>query len=197
MNTRTLALIPRAVALNLIMGKVVGLLGLPVYLDSMGTVLVAALCGPLAGLLTGAMSNVVAGLIGSPTTIPFALVAAVVGGLAGVLFGLGALDSTPRLLAAGAITGVAAASCAAPIAARLFGGVTGGGTDLLVLLYRLLGCSVQQATWLQALTVDPIDKACTFLLVGWVLRASPRRVLAAYEGIPEGFLAPPGGGREP
>jgi energy-coupling factor transport system substrate-specific component len=179
-TSRTLALVPRAIALNLVMGKVVGLLGLPIYLDSMGTVLVAALCGPLAGSLTGALSNGVSALVGSPTMLAFSAVAAVVGAVAGWLCRFEALRTLPRAAVAGALTGVAAAATAAPIAARLFGGVTGGGTDLLVLVYRLLGCSVERATFLQGLTVDPLDKACTFVLVAWVLRVSPRRAVTGY-----------------
>ena len=53
-NTLTLALIPVAIAINIAIGQIIVLLKLPIYLDSIGTVLVGMLVGPIAGLLTGA-----------------------------------------------------------------------------------------------------------------------------------------------
>ena len=47
LSTLALALIPRAVALNLALGAVVGALKLPVYLDSVGTILVGGARGPV------------------------------------------------------------------------------------------------------------------------------------------------------
>ena len=61
-NTQTWVLIPIAIAINIAIGQIVVLLKLPVYLDSIGTVLVAALCGPWAGALTGALSNIIWGI---------------------------------------------------------------------------------------------------------------------------------------
>ena len=64
------------------------LLRLPLYLDSVGTVLVGALAGPWAGALTGLLSDLVWSLLpipggAGPTTAFFAPVAAVVGLMAG------------------------------------------------------------------------------------------------------------------
>ena len=60
---RTLGLIPIAIIINSVVGEIVGSIGLPLYLDSVGTVLVAALAGPVAGMATGALNNVVWGLL--------------------------------------------------------------------------------------------------------------------------------------
>ncbi|MBK6793312.1 MAG: hypothetical protein IPG80_12440 [Anaerolineales bacterium] len=51
----TWVLIPIAIAINVAVGQIVLVLKLPVFLDSIGTVLVAVLCGPWAGALTGAL----------------------------------------------------------------------------------------------------------------------------------------------
>ena len=49
---------PIAVAINIILGATVAnALKLPIYLDSIGTILVGALAGPVAGALTGFLSN--------------------------------------------------------------------------------------------------------------------------------------------
>jgi len=51
-TTLTLALIAVGIVLNLVLGQTVSLLNLPVFLDSIGTVIVALLAGPWAGGLT-------------------------------------------------------------------------------------------------------------------------------------------------
>jgi energy-coupling factor transport system substrate-specific component len=82
-TTMTLVLIPMAIGLNIAVGQLITLLKLPIYLDSIGTVLVGALAGPIAGLFTGALTNIVWGLTLSPPALPFFYVAAVIGVLAG------------------------------------------------------------------------------------------------------------------
>lgn len=47
-NTQTWVLIPIAITINIAVGQIVLLLKLPVFLDLIGTVLVAVLCGPWA-----------------------------------------------------------------------------------------------------------------------------------------------------
>lgn len=97
-TTRTLVLIPIAIAINIAIGELVTRLKLPVYLDSIGTVLVGALAGPWAGLVTGALANIIWGLI-NPFAVPFFYVAAVIGVMAGFAGRWGAFDrSSPRWL---------------------------------------------------------------------------------------------------
>ena len=97
-TTRTLVLIPVAIAINIAIGTLVVVLKLPVYLDSIGTVLVGALAGPWAGALTGALANLIWGLF-TPNIAPFFYVAAAIGLMAG-LFGRGGVfeRESPRWL---------------------------------------------------------------------------------------------------
>ncbi len=49
-STRVIALIPVAIAINIVLGYTVQtVLKLPIYLDSIGTILVGVLAGPIAG----------------------------------------------------------------------------------------------------------------------------------------------------
>ena len=87
-TTVTLSLMAVAIAINITIGSLTALLRLPLYLDSVGTVLVGALAGPWAGALTGLLSNLVWSLLpipggAGPATAFFAPVAATVGLLAG------------------------------------------------------------------------------------------------------------------
>jgi type IV secretory pathway TrbD component len=88
LSTSTLALMPVAIAINIAVGAIVSLLKLPIYLDSIGTVLVGVLGGPWAGALTGLLSNLIWALLpvpggAGPIIAFFAPVAAVIGLMAG------------------------------------------------------------------------------------------------------------------
>ena len=73
----------------------------------------------------------------------------------------------------GLTTGLVAAAISAPIAAYVFGGVTGSGQDLLVSLYRTLGLTVVQSAFAQGLTSDPLDKTISYTVVFVILAALP------------------------
>ena len=120
-STATIALIPVAIAINLAIGALIVALRLPIYLDSIGTVLVGALAGPWAGALTGILANLIWSILpvpggAGPTIAFFAPVAGVIGLMAGFwasrgVFRLRADDSrVGQFLALAA--GVAAAALA-------------------------------------------------------------------------------------
>lgn len=117
-GTRTIVLMPVAIAINIVLGQTVGTaLKLPVYLDSLGTILVGVLAGPIAGAATGLLSNLawtflLAGTpFGSPYAWPFAIVAVEIGLLAGIFGYAGVFRSRPNTplprLALGIATAIA------------------------------------------------------------------------------------------
>jgi hypothetical protein len=242
-STRILVLIPVAIAINIAIGTLVIYLKLPVYLDSIGTVLVGAVAGPWAGALTGALSNLIWGLF-TPNVAPFFYVAAVIGLMAGFFGRRGVFQmESPRWLSvligvvffftlayfltaflnrqtdatgyttyppptvllpqysivfllaivvggligfyflrnggyaglAGLATGVVAAIISAPMAAYVFGGVTGAGTDLLVAAFRASGAGILSSVMAQGAVSDPFDKMTSFMIVWLILRALPAR----------------------
>ncbi len=101
-DTRTLVLIPIAIAINIVLGQTVAsVLKVPVYLDSIGTVLVGVLAGPIPGLVTGVVTNllwtyVLPAPFHSDFAAPFAVVAAWIGFFAGVAAQWGFMRSRPN-----------------------------------------------------------------------------------------------------
>ena len=180
LSTNTIAMIPVAIALNIVVGQIVSVIGIPVYLDSIGTVLVAALAGPAAGVVTGILTNVIWGLTLSPLALPFAVVQVVIGVMAGYAARIGLFRKLWTAPIAGAVTGVIAAMLSAPIAAFIFGGATGGGTAALVGMFQSWGQSLLAATTLQGLLSDPLDKLITFTVVALILTALPARFIARF-----------------
>ena len=88
LSTAVLSLIPVAIAINVAVGSLTVALRLPLYLDSVGTVLVGVLAGPWAGALTGLLTDLVWSILpipggGGPSTAFFAPVAGVIGLMAG------------------------------------------------------------------------------------------------------------------
>ena len=183
--TVTLALIPVAIALNIVVGQLVSVLGLPIYLDSIGTVLVSALAGPAAGVVTGILTNVIWGLLLSPVALPFAVVQVVIGVMAGYAARWGMFRMWYLAPVAGLVTGLVAAVISAPIAAYVFGGVTSAGTGALVGAFQAMGQSLLGATTLQGLLSDPLDKAITFTVVVIILAALPSRFLQRFPFVRE------------
>ncbi len=181
-STKVWALMPMAVALNLLGGKLAVLLKLPVYLDSLGTILMGCLCGPLPAALTGLSGNLLLGMSGEVTYILFSSFSVIIGLAGGFFCSKGLFKGPFPAVIAGAMTGVTAALTSAPISAYLLGGVTGGGTDLVVAYFRSTGRSALEASLAQGLLSDPLDKAVTFLLIQTVLAALPERLLAAFPG---------------
>ena len=117
-DTRTLALMPVAIAINIVLGAAVAnALKIPIYLDSIGTILVGALAGPIPGAVTGLLTNLLWTYVIPPPfqngpAGAFAVVAFVIGILAGLFGRLGWLrprpDRSTRELVIGGVAAVSA-----------------------------------------------------------------------------------------
>jgi hypothetical protein len=101
-DTRTIVLIPIAIAINIILGQTVAAaLKVPIYLDSIGTILVAVLAGPVAGAVTGGLTNLLWTYVlpppfNSPYAAPFFIVAVEIGLVAGIAGRFGFFRSRPN-----------------------------------------------------------------------------------------------------
>jgi hypothetical protein len=101
-DTRTIVLIPIAIAINIILGQTVAAaLKVPIYLDSIGTILVGVLAGPIAGAVTGGLANLIWTYVlpapfHSDFAAPFFIVAVEIGLLSGIFGRLGFFRSRPN-----------------------------------------------------------------------------------------------------
>lgn len=85
MTTKTLVLIPIAVGINLIGGTLCSTLKLPLFLDMIGTIIVACLAGPWSAALTGVLTNVFLAVVANPVYLPYAMVSFLCGLVTGYL----------------------------------------------------------------------------------------------------------------
>lgn len=175
------ALMPVAIALNITVGQIVGTLTpVPLYLDSLGSVIIGVLAGPAAGALTGVLANVIWGVTINPTVIAFTAGAAFIGAAAGWAARLGAFRAAWSAILAGLIAGLPGGALGAPVAAFVFGGGLGVGTGGVVATLQAAGLEMLHATTVQSLVSDTADKAIIFLLAFLVLRSLPRRIVDRY-----------------
>ncbi|GAA1547010.1 MULTISPECIES: histidine kinase [Brevibacterium] len=176
-----IALIPVAIAANIVIGHVIGnVTPIPLYLDSIGTVMIGVLAGPAAGAFTGIISNLIWGVTLSPSVIAFSSGAAFIGAAAGWAARLGAFRTPWFAVLTGAIAGIPAGALGAPVAAYVFGGGLGAGTGGVVAILQAAGLEMLNATLAQSLFSDIIDKALIFALAYVVVRTLPRRILDRY-----------------
>lgn len=193
-NTMTWVLIPVAIAINVVMGEIVVQLKLPVYLDSIGTVLVAVLCGPWAGALTGALSNTIWGLAIDPNALPWWPVAFFIGFVAGWCAVGGLFKSWWKVVVAGFLIALTAATVSTPIAVYLYGGITASGSSFITAYLLQTGQGVLQAVFSTNFLVEPVDKITTSMLAFAIILGLSTRFLARFPR-PENVAKAEAGGR--
>ena len=179
MSIRLLALIPVTVAINLALSAAVDAVGLPLFLDTTGTILATALGGPAVGIGAGALTSVTNSLR-NPTFLPFVAVQLIVALYAWAAARAGLFRSLRTAIPAGLGLGVIAAAASTPISYLVFGCATSGGVTLLTALGKALGFSPIAACAFGSFVSDFGDKAVSFALVATVLHALPRRTAARF-----------------
>jgi len=69
-STITLAMIPICLAINYVGAQIAIALKLPMYLDVIGSIMMGAICGPIPGVVLGALSSAINSL-SEPTAIAY------------------------------------------------------------------------------------------------------------------------------
>ncbi len=179
-NTMTWVLIPVAIAINVVMGQIVVVLRLPVYLDSIGTMVVAALCGPWAGALTGTLSNIIWGLAIDPNAFPWWPVAFFIGLVTGICANAGLFKNIWKAIVTGFLVALTAAIVSTPIAVYLYGGITASGSAFITAYLLQTGRGVIEAVFSTNFLVEPIDKISTALLAFAIIQGLSMRFVARF-----------------
>ena len=167
-------------AINLVVGTVVKELSLPVFLDTVGTVLVAVLAGWRAGALVGTVSQLLIGLLTGYQYLPFVLIQWLLALITSLATNRHGFSSLWRTVAWGAAAGLCCGTLSSVISYYLFGGITGGGVSWVVTALRSLGASQPMAVFAGSSSTDVLDKGIVIVVVGVLLRALPKRILGRF-----------------
>lgn len=169
-----------SVAMNIVLGIITSALGIPLYLDTLGTVLTAAIIGPIPGIIVGALSNIITGLMYSVTDIPFCLVNMAVG----LIVGLVAKKFKFTLVSA-IITGLALSficpAIGTPIGIYVYGGLNGSVSDVLVMSLVQAGKDIFQASFLRNVASNLVDKVGTCVIAWALIKTIPMRFLENFK----------------
>jgi energy-coupling factor transport system substrate-specific component len=179
-NTMVWVLIPVAIAINVVIGQIVVFLRLPVYLDSIGTVLVAVLAGPWAGALTGTLSNIIWGLIIDPNAFPWFPVALFIGFVSGWCAIWGLFKNWWKVAITGFLVAITAAVVSTPIAVYLYGGITASGSSFITAYLLETGRGVFNAVFSTNFLVEPVDKIATTMLAFAIIKGLSQRYIARF-----------------
>ena len=152
------------IALNIVGSYLALLLRLPIYLDSIGTILAGALMGPWYGLAAAVGNGLISGVLTDVYSLYFLPVGAVTGLMAGLLFRKGILKGWKVIPGSLALT-VPGTALSASISAFLFGGVTSSGSSLLVQLFYHLGLNLVASAFAVQIVTDYADRLISVLLV--------------------------------
>ncbi|AXN37712.1 hypothetical protein [Peribacillus butanolivorans] len=180
----TVFLIPIGIAVNFIGGQIVLLLKLPLYLDSIGTIVVGALCGGIPGAVVGAITNLTISIT-NPTTLAYIWLNILYGLLAGFLAKRGIFKSLWKTIVASLGFAVIGGGLGATITILMFGGLGAGTTGMITGMLMTMGFSVEVGAFMSELFADLLDKIPTLLIVYFILKSIPMRTLVK---LPQGEL---------
>lgn len=179
-SSRTLTLIVFSIAINMVIGQLSSMLKLPIFLDSIGTLICALLAGPWVALFSGLLTNLLWGLLSGPIAAAFAPVAMMIGLSAGLLARAGGFRTLPRVILSGVVITFALMIVAVPIRTYLFAGTTGSGADFFVAYFHAVGDNLLESVAITVLGANIADKVASAIIAWLLVRQLPERVQRNY-----------------
>ena len=181
MGAYEICLTALAVCINMAGGQIALALHLPIYLDSIGTILIASLLGPWFGMLPGLLSGFFMGITVDIYSLYFAPVAMVTGFMAGLVFSRAAFSKRVLPVLAFAVT-VPGTLVSSFINAALFGGVTSSGSSLLVQLLKHTPLGLTGSIFTVQLLTDYADRCLSMAVVSLFLYSAWGRAVRQNKG---------------
>lgn len=171
-SVRKMCVVALAIVLNVIGGQIALMFHLPIYLDSMGTIMIAMLYGPFYGMLPPLLYGLVMGFtvdIYSLYFMPVGLILGLVVGLVSKYFPLKGWRIVPGALLI-TIPGTIVSSV---ITAVLFGGITSSGSTVIVQLLNKAGLGLTASVFIVQILTDYLDRLISLLFVTYLIRVIP------------------------
>lgn len=180
-TTKSLVLIPIAVGINLVGGTLCSMLKLPLFLDTVGTLVVATLSGPWVAALTGLITNVFLAIVANPVNLPYAVVSVLVGLTAGYLAKAGLFNKVWGAVVVWLVITLVNSVSASLITTFVFGGATGiNGTSVLTAALIVAMQDVLVSVLSSSFIENLIDKGVSVLIAYMIWKKIPRRFISQY-----------------
>lgn len=164
-STKKMVFAAVGIAINIILGIFVGGLKIPLlFMDTVGTVFTAVVLEPLWGACTGALTNVILGVLKDPREIPFLLVNLAIGLIVGFIAKKRKFDLKTAVVT-GIILSIVAPLIGTPIAVFVYGGITGDFNDVFFTALKNSGQTIFSAAFLPRVASNLVDKIITCSIV--------------------------------
>ena len=171
-SVRKLCVIALAIVLNVIGGQIALLFHLPIYLDSMGTIMIAMLYGPVYGMLPPLLYGLVMGFtldIYSLYFMPVGLMLGLMTGLVSKYFPL----KKWRMIPGAMLITIPGTIVSAVITAVLFGGITSSGSTVIVQVLNKAGLGLTASVFIVQILTDYLDRLLSLVVVSYLLHVIP------------------------
>lgn len=164
-DVRIITLVGFGITLNIVGAFIALTLRLPIYLDSIGTIMIACLLGPKYAIMTGMCGSFISGVTFDIYSLYFAPVQISTGLFAGMMYQKGFLNGkkTPLGVLAFALP---TSLISAVISAVVFGGITSSGSSYVVQILMTIGVPDVVSVFITQVLTDYMDK---FIAVGLVV----------------------------
>lgn len=176
LTTHHLCMLAFAVVINIVGSEVALLLHLPVYLDSVGTFMIAALYGPIFGMLPGLLSGLLFGILSDIYSLYYAPVGMLLGFLIGIAWRKKSNRRSWIWITALIIT-IPTSLFSACITAGLFGGITSSGSTVFVQLLAKTPLGLTLSCFIVQFFSEYCDRLLSMYLVSLFIRKMPRSLL--------------------
>lgn len=173
-NTYMAILIPLGIAINFVGGTIASKLSLPLFLDSIGTAIVAAIMGPFVGAVSGVGFNIISSIVnGNILASLFGICNIATAFIVGFMTRAGKFKTIVHAVIATVAVALANALLGAPIAVVVYGGIQGSGVDLLVAGLLSFGNDILSAAFLARVPINLADKGIACFAAWLILKRLP------------------------
>lgn len=157
LKAKDIAMMGIAVSINIIGGFIALTLKFPIYLDSIGTIFISMLSGPLYGGIVGILTGLLNGILYDVYSLYFSPVGIALGIWSGFLYKWGMFEDKKFFCGIVFLT-LPTSLISASISAFLFGGITSSGTTYIVQILRRLGLGTVVSAFIVQFFTDFVDR---------------------------------------
>lgn len=181
LSTAAIVLIPVAIGINYLGKLLAGLLKLPLWLDSIGTVLSSMLAGPIIGAASGIINNIIYGITVDPISTVYAITSGVIGLVVGIMAYKGWIANIQKAIVIGLVVGLAASIVSTPLNIIFWGGQTGNVWGDAFYAYLVAqDLPVWVASFGDSIVVDVPDKVATVIISFLIFKGLPKSLTNIY-----------------
>ncbi|MFN8429790.1 MAG: hypothetical protein U0V04_07415 [Spirosomataceae bacterium] len=175
-----LTFIPLAIAINVGIGAIVKVLNLPIYMDSIGTIITTVLLGWKKGAIVGVLGFIITSIFINPFAIYFIGTQVVIALVVDFFVNRAWFTNVWKVALSGIGLGIITAIVSAPVIILVFQGATGNGAALVTSFFAKMGNQIVDSVFLSGFSIEPIDKAIQCLIAFFVLKSIPQSLLERF-----------------